>query len=294
MYIKFLNSDIVSKCTVKPLSKNVVALSFANEIVENTGGFHLYLDEKCEHDIGGKNYETYRTVYRNDEETAKNNGYQLSNDGSVYEKPIYTVSFVAGSGGTITGVTTQTVEDYSKVIVPTPTADENYVFDKWEPEIPESGKVTFNTTYTATFTYVPTIEEVQNNKIAEMNAIQQSTIQNGLDITLSDGTVEHFTLTNHDQTSLMGLQTKVLAGDEKIPWHDSDIATGCKYYSNADMAIITEKAMAYVTWHVTYFINLRVYILALETKEEVESVEYGTYIPEEYQDEVMRDLYALA
>lgn len=142
--------------------------------------------------------------------------------------------------------------------------------------------------------YVPTLEEVQKNKITEMNEIQQSTIQRGLDITLSDGTVEHFTLTDHDQTSLMGLQTKVLAGYERIPWHDSDITTGCKYYSNADMAIITEKAMAYVTWHVTYFINLRVYILALETKEEVESIEYGTYIPEEYQDEVMRDLYALA
>ena len=142
--------------------------------------------------------------------------------------------------------------------------------------------------------YVPTLEEVKQNKINEMNAIQQETIQNGFDITLSDGTVEHFTLTDHDQTSLMGLQTKVLAGDERIPWHDSDVTTGCKYYSNADMAIITEKAMAYVTWHVTYFINLRVYILALETKEEVESIEYGTYIPEEYQDEVMRDLYALA
>ena len=106
--------------------------------------------------------------------------------------------------------------------------------------------------------------------------------------------MEHFTLTGYDQTCLIGLQTKVLAGDEKIPWHDSDISTGCKYYSNADMAIITEKAMAFVTWHVTYFINLRVYILDLETKEEVESIEYGTYIPEEYQDEVMRDLYALA
>lgn len=142
--------------------------------------------------------------------------------------------------------------------------------------------------------YVPTLEAVQQSKIKEMNAIQQSTIQNGLDITLSDGTVEHFTLTDHDQTSLMGLQTKVLAGDEKIPWHDSDITTGCKYYSNADMAIITEKAMAFVTWHVTYFINLRVYILALEKKEDVEAIEYGTYIPEEYQDEVMRDLYALS
>ena len=239
MYIKFLDSKTPIKCAVKRISENVVELRFDDEIIVNQSGFRAYKDKECEYDIGGNSYERYTTMYRNDETTIARNGYQLSNNDTVYIPP-----------------------------TPKPTP---------EPE-----------------PYVPTLEEVKQNKINEMNAIQQLTIQNGLDITLSDGTVEHFTLTDHDQTSLMGLQTKVLAGDEKIPWHDSDISTGCKYYSNADMAIITEKAMAFVMWHVTYFINLRVYILALETKEEVENIEYGTYIPEEYQDEVMRDLYALA
>ena len=293
-YLKFLHSNNILKCKVKPNTENVITLLFDKNIVVDTNGFHLYLDEKCEHDIGGNSYENYRTIYRNDEETAKYNGYQLSNDGSVYEKPIPTVTFVAGNGGVIGGDTSQSVKDYSEAVVPTPIADKNYVFDKWSPEIPSSGEVTNDETYTAVFTYVPTLEEVQNAKIAEMNEAQQIAIKAGINITLSDGTEEHFTLTDHDQTSLMGLQTKVVAGDEKIPWHDSDVTTGCKYYSNADMAIITEKAMAFVTWQVTYFINLRVYILALSTKEEVEKVEYGMYIPEEYQDEVMRDLYALA
>ena len=85
--------------------------------------------------------------------------------------------------------------------------------------------------------YVPTLEEVKASKVSEMNAAQQSVIQSGIDVTLTDGTVEHFTLTDHDQTNLMGLQTQVAQGVENIPWHTSDTTEHCKYYSNADMLI---------------------------------------------------------
>ena len=125
-----------------------------------------------------------------------------------------------------------------------------------------------------------------------MNAAQQSVIQNGIDVTLTDGTVEHFTLTDHDQTSLMGLQTQVAQGVENIPWHTSDTAEHCKYYSNADMLLIVTAAMQYVTFHVTYFRDLRIYINAMEDKESVEAVTYGIIIPEEYRSEVLKDLYA--
>lgn len=137
----------------------------------------------------------------------------------------------------------------------------------------------------------PTLEEVKTSKVAEMNATQQTVISNGVDVTLTDGTVEHFTLSDHDQTSIMGLQTLVVQGVDSIPWHTSDQAEHCKYYSNADMALITQKAMAAVTFHVTYFRDLRIYINALETKEEVNAIEYGVYIPGEYQSEVLKDLY---
>ncbi|MFR6590197.1 MAG: hypothetical protein ACLURV_08830 [Gallintestinimicrobium sp.] len=55
-----------------------------------------------------------------------------------------------------------------------------------------------------------------------MNTLQQSIIASGLDVTLSDGTTEHFTLTGQDQTSLMGLQTQVAAGARKYPLAHSD------------------------------------------------------------------------
>lgn len=140
--------------------------------------------------------------------------------------------------------------------------------------------------------YEPTLQELQEEKVAEMSTAQQQAIREGINITLTDGTVEHFTLTDHDQTSLMGLQSQVLSGEENIPWHTSDEAEHCKFYSNADMQLITGMAMSYVTWHVTYFRDLRIYIRSLQNKEDVEAVTYGMEIPEEYQSEPQKVMIA--
>lgn len=125
-----------------------------------------------------------------------------------------------------------------------------------------------------------------------MNALQQAAIQSGVNVTLTDGTVEHFTLTEHDQTSLVGLQSQVAAGEEAIPWHTSNEGEHCKFYSNADMGLIITQAMAWVTWHVTYFRDLRIYIRSLSTKEEVSAVTYGVELPEAYQSEPLKVMIA--
>lgn len=138
----------------------------------------------------------------------------------------------------------------------------------------------------------PTLEEMQEGKVQEMNLAQQAAIKAGINVKLTNGTVEHFTLTDHDQTSLVGLQAQVLSGEENIPWHTSDESEHCKFYSNADMALITTAAMEYVTWHVTYFRDLRIYIRALKEKTEVEATTYGMAIPEEYQSEPLKAMIA--
>ena len=125
-----------------------------------------------------------------------------------------------------------------------------------------------------------------------MNGAQQAAIREGINVTLTDGTVEHFTLTDHDQTSLVGLQAQVMAGENNIPWHTSDEAEHCKFYSNADMALITTVAMEYVTWHVTYFRDLRIYIRSLQDKSQVEAIHYGSDIPVEFQSEPLRAMIA--
>lgn len=138
--------------------------------------------------------------------------------------------------------------------------------------------------------YEPTLEEVQEAKVAEMNTAQQHTIETGIDVTLADGTTEHFTLTQYDQQSLMGLQSQVATGEENIPWHNSNEKEHCKFYSNADMQLIVTKAMEYVTYNVTYYRDLRIYIRALTDKEAVKAITYGAEVPADYQSDVLKVL----
>lgn len=291
-YIKFRDAKNLIKGSVIPQGDNIVTLKFPKEKVVDTSGFNLYLDEKGEIDIGGSKYLSYTTIYRNDEETDKYNGYQLSNDGSIYSAPVPKISFSVSGCGTLSGNLTQEVEDYADLLIPTTIPDENYKFDSWNPEIPKSGKVTESKTYTAVFSYVETLEEVKQKKITEMNEAQQSVIQSGVEVTLSDGTIERFTLKDQDQMSLMGLQTLAQQGVDRIPWHEANNAEHCKYYSAEDMGRITGAALSFISYHVTYFRDLRIYINSMADKEDVESVTYGVYIPAEYQSEVLTDFYS--
>lgn len=87
MYIHFLGSKELIPCTVVP-EGNIVTLKFEDRPpVQNTTGFHLYLDAKGEYDIGGDFYTGFKTLYRNDETTLERNEIQLSCDESVYVYP---------------------------------------------------------------------------------------------------------------------------------------------------------------------------------------------------------------
>ena len=282
-YVRFKGNPEVFQMQVKAIGSNMVQLYPPIPNVDVTVGFEMLTKE-----VNGKvygDYLNYRTIYKKEEDGS----IILSNDGSVWVEPATVVKFTTNGNGELVGETEQTVKTYEELVVPTVVPNENYKFVGWNPEIPKTGKVESNITFTAQLEYVPTLEEIQSQKVSEMNDAQQATIQNGMDIKLSDGHTEHFTLTDHDQTSLIGLQTLVAQGVEIIPWHTSDQAEHCKYYSNADMAIITTKALQFVTYHVTYFRDLRIYIRALTDKEKVKAINYGMLIPVEYQSEVLKD-----
>lgn len=139
--------------------------------------------------------------------------------------------------------------------------------------------------------YIPTLEEIKVTKKQEMENMKRAAMEAGVNVTLTDGSIEHFTLADEEQRLLMALQTNVVAGDEKIPWHTSDETEHCKYYSNADMILIITAASAYGTYHETYIRDLRIYIDSLENKDAVEAVTYGIVIPEGYRSEVLQDMY---
>lgn len=106
-------------------------------------------------------YSEHKTVYREVE-----GGLQFSNDGSVYVKPTPTINFYTNGGGVLDGAIQQEAENYEDLMIPTPTANENYEFAYWTPEIPESGEIDGNRSFTAIFTSTlpepeadPTIED---------------------------------------------------------------------------------------------------------------------------------------
>ena len=217
--IKFLNEQSARQADVRQITANIIEIKGTSQ---NTSGFHLLTDDGS---VFGR-YEGYTTLYR-----IVNDGFQLSNDGSVYVEP-----------------------------------------EPIEPVEP----------------YEPTLEEVQEMKVSEMNIAQQNAIAYGVDVKLTDETTEHFQLTQYDQQSLMGLQALVAAGQENIPWHNSDEDEHCKFYSNVDMQKIMTAALSYVSYHVTYFRDLRIYIRSLQDKEAVQAIEYGVNIPTEHQSEVLQ------
>lgn len=133
----------------------------------------------------------------------------------------------------------------------------------------------------------PTLDDVKAAKVFEMNTIQQNTIANGCEVQLSDGTSERFTLTQNDQLSLNSLSVKVLEGMTFVPWHPANEDVPCRFYTEADMKTITDTCLNFVSWHVTWFRDLRRYIRSLTTKEEVEAITYDSSIPTEYQSEVL-------
>lgn len=136
----------------------------------------------------------------------------------------------------------------------------------------------------------PSLEDIQEAKVAEMNEAQQSVVAQGCEVELSDGTKETFTLTTNDQLSLNALSVKSLEGMDTLPWHPADESVHCKFYSEEDMKKITDACMSWVTYHVTYFRDLRIYIRSLTDKEAIQSIQYGDSIPSEYQSEVLQAL----
>lgn len=145
----------------------------------------------------------------------------------------------------------------------------------------------------------PTLEEVQETKVAEMNAAMESAIAYGAEVQLSDGTTERFTLTDRDQISLIGLQVSaaILVDAQDVdpltfPWHPADESVHCKFYSQEDMQKISTAGFQYVLYHVTYFRDLRIYIRSLTNTESVQAITYGTVLPEAYQSEPLKAMLA--
>ncbi len=134
--------------------------------------------------------------------------------------------------------------------------------------------------------YEPTLVELQAAKKREISQACETAIYSGVDVKLSDGSTEHFSLTEHDQLNLFGKQVQLAAGAEQLEYHSD--GQPCRYYSAADMQTIIAAAMQHVSYHTTYCNAVNMWIAGCESTEEVQAIYYGADVPEEYQSDVLK------
>lgn len=133
-------------------------------------------------------------------------------------------------------------------------------------------------------------DELKELKMAEISEICTDTIHAGIDVELSIET-KHFSLTDRDQMNLFAKKDQLNDDIMKNDYEYHSDGEPCRYYTRADMMKIVQSAFSYVSYHTTYCNNLFDWIKKMETADDVRSVYYGIYVPEEYQTEVMVNYY---
>ena len=137
--------------------------------------------------------------------------------------------------------------------------------------------------------YTPSLDNVKAKKHKELSKICEERIFAGVDVDIN-GLTKHFSLTEHDQLNLFGKQVQLASGAEQLEYHADGQA--CCYYSAAEMQLIIETAMAYVSYNTTYCNALYMWIDGCKTIEEVRSITWGSDVPVEYQSDVLQNYLA--
>ena len=134
--------------------------------------------------------------------------------------------------------------------------------------------------------YVPTLEELQAGKRREVAAECERLIYAGINVALTDGSVEHYALTIEDQLNLFGKLSQITAGATQLEYHAD--GQPCRYYSAADMQATIQAAMWHVSYHTTYCNAINMWIAGCQTADEVAEIFYGADVPEQYQSDVLK------
>lgn len=116
-------------------------------------------------------------------------------------------------------------------------------------------------------------------KLDELSAAAQAAIIAGCDVTLSDGTTGHISLTPEDQINLSTAQAAVQDGAAGYPYHlDGQL---CKVYATADILTMAKAAVAHILYHTTYCNHLRVWTKRVTTSDELTAITYGATLPDD-------------
>ena len=123
------------------------------------------------------------------------------------------------------------------------------------------------------------VEQVREAKLQEISAACNAAITAGCDVTLTDGSTGHISLTAEDQINLSTATQAVGQGAAGYPYHlDGQL---CTLYPAAEIMAMAQAATAHKLYHTTYYNHLAAWVRRCETVEEVAAVTYGAPLPED-------------
>ena len=170
---------------------------------------------------------------------------------------------------------------------PTETGDARFI----RPTPPEGWQYDDET---GTFYQGKLYDPYRERKIAECDDACSRAIIKGCDVTLEDGTVEHFALTAEDQINIATAEKAVQTGATQFPYHaDGKL---CRLYDAKDIMNIINTVTAWKTYHTTYFNHLKQWINRTEEKADILAIHYGDELPEDLKqslDAIMATMKAL-
>lgn len=133
-----------------------------------------------------------------------------------------------------------------------------------------------------------TLDAIIRHKTNEFSYLCSKQISAGIDVTLSDGSTKHFSLSDQDQININSAYNDIISGDTAIEYHAD--GEPFKVYSVDDMLRICSIARGKVKSETVYRNNLREWIKQLTDVEEIRKISYGVPIPEEYWTEGWRSI----
>ena len=143
----------------------------------------------------------------------------------------------------------------------------------------EGGYVDIDSDSTLIEGYVPTLEESKEIKINALSKICNQSIVNGVDVNI-DGEIEHFSYKDEDQVNIKEIFD--LAMQTQVPLYYHADGKSCKKYTVEQIVNIYATNATNKMHHITYFNQLKLYVESLESKDEVNVVEYGDELTGDY------------
>ena len=125
----------------------------------------------------------------------------------------------------------------------------------------------------------PDLATLRAAKLAELDAAAQTAITGGCDVTLTDGTTGHISLTAEDQINLSTAQAAVQGGATGYPYHlDGEL---CKIYPAADILAMGKAAVSHILYHTTLCNHLLTWARQASTADELATITYGATLPDD-------------